>query len=139
MKAECGGDIHHKLCYAINKRLKAEVTYKKDKDTRVIEPHDYGILEGETIRKLLAYQLKGHSRRGGLPDWREFEVAGIRKITVLSERFLGTRPALMHRKWRRVFASVSLRNEKRDVMKTPIEQVENIASAAGRQREEGYA
>ena len=111
MKCEYEGSIHHKLCYAINKRLKAKVTYKKDKDVRIIEPHDYGVLEGEAIRKLLAYQLKGNSRSGGLPDWREFAVAGIRRMTVLRERFQGTRLALKHHKWDRVFASVSLPSE----------------------------
>jgi hypothetical protein len=113
MSAKCEGGIHHDLCYAVNQKLKAEVKYKKDKNVRVIEPHDYGILQGETSRKLLAYQLKGESRSGHLPEWREFEVTDIRQLKILSERFSGTRPALSgtHRKWHRVFASVSIPGE----------------------------
>lgn len=111
MKAKCEGGIHHELCRAINNRLKVKVIYKAGKKFRTFEPHDYGILEGGTIRKLLAYQLEGESRSGGLPDWREFEVAGIRQMIVLSERFPGTRPALKHHKWYRIFASVSMPSE----------------------------
>ena len=111
MKATCEGGIHHELCRAINSRLKVKVKYKEDKEFRTVEPHDYGVLEGKTQRKLLTYELEGESRSGGLPDWREFEVAGIRQIIVLSERFSGTRPALKHHRWSRVFASVSMPGE----------------------------
>jgi hypothetical protein len=113
MRAKCEGGIHHELCYAINKRLKTQVKYKKDKDVRIIEPHDYGVLQGETTPKLLAYQLEGESRSGDLPEWREFEVADIRQLKVLGERFSGSRPALSgeHHNWVRVFASVSIPGE----------------------------
>ena len=113
MRAKCEGGIHHELCYAINKRLEVEVKYKKDKNVRIIEPHDYGVLQGETTRKLLAYQLGGESRSGDVPEWREFEVADIRYLKTLSEHFSGTRAALSgkHHKWYRVFASVSIPGE----------------------------
>jgi hypothetical protein len=106
MKAKCEGGIHHELCHVINNRLKVKVKYQEDKKFRTVEPHDYGILEGESNRKLLVYQLEGESRSGDLPDWRELVVTDIRQVIALSEQFSGTRPARTHHRWSRVFASV---------------------------------
>lgn len=119
MKAKCEGGIHHELCHAINNRHKVKVKYKEGRKFRTVEPHDYGILEGETNRKLLAYQLEGESRSGDLPDWRELAVADIRQMMVLSERFSGPRPAQEHHKWYRVFASVSMPGEGCGCYETP--------------------
>lgn len=53
------------------------------------------------------------NQSGDLPEWREFEVADIRQLKILSERCSGTRPALSgkHHKRHRVFASVSMPGE----------------------------
>jgi len=53
---------------------------------RVVEPHVLGSRRGET--GLLAYQIRGESRSGGLPQWRRFVVDLISGVNVLDEGFL---------------------------------------------------
>jgi hypothetical protein len=65
---------------------------------RIIEPHDYGMLNGTV--KLLSYQLAGASR-GRLPNWRWIEVDAIAEIDLLQRTFRGGRPTSggKHHEW----------------------------------------
>src|SRR5579884_2650862 len=103
--------LHTRLCSAIQNRLLVEFEYHGL--PRIAEPHDYGVVEENKAPKLLAYQIEGKSRSGTLPDWRFFEVPDIRQIRVLRKKFAGTRPVPSgkHKKWHRIFASVSLPGE----------------------------
>jgi hypothetical protein len=73
---------------------------------RIVEPHDYGILQG--VESLLAYQVAGESRSGTARGWKHFEVAHIRYLQVLERRFPGTRAdsAQRHHIWDALFARV---------------------------------
>jgi predicted DNA-binding transcriptional regulator YafY len=74
---------------------------------RVVEPHVLGICGG--AKQLLAYQLRGQSHSGGLPEWRRFVLREIKHLTVLDETFAGPRPypSGQHSRWDRRIAFVS--------------------------------
>ena len=57
---------------------------------RIAEPHVYGITNG--IRQFLGYQVAGGSSRGGIPDWRRFDLHEIRTLQVFEETFPRRRP-----------------------------------------------
>ena len=57
---------------------------------RIAEPHVYGITNG--VRQLLGYQTGGHSSKGGLPDWRRFDLNQISRLSILLQPFPGRRP-----------------------------------------------
>ena len=57
--------------------------------TRIVEPQAYGIHRGE--HQLLAYQVRGLSRSGSLPNWRRFVLAKMSDLDVLPEPFAGRR------------------------------------------------
>jgi predicted DNA-binding transcriptional regulator YafY len=89
---------------AIEKRRLLEFTY--DRHLRLAEPHDYGIHKG--ARKLLCYQVGGHSGSGKVPDWRTFMVDKIADANVTDTSFSGSRNVPgKHIVWERIFASVS--------------------------------
>jgi hypothetical protein len=58
---------------------------------RVVEPHDYGLLNGKA--KLLAYQLYevAASRRPRTEEWRMLELAKFESCDILDETFAGSR------------------------------------------------
>lgn len=56
---------------------------------RVAEPHVYGIKNGQY--QLLAYQIRGDSSSGGLPNWRRVNLDDVSGLTILDERFPGKR------------------------------------------------
>ena len=56
---------------------------------RIAEPHVYGIQSGK--RQLLVYQVAGESRSGGLPNWRRVDLAKVRDLRVIDERFKSRR------------------------------------------------
>ena len=74
---------------------------------RVAEPHDYGVINGET--RLFFYQTGGKSRSGKPVGWRWAVLSKISDLTMLDEHFAGSRAALSERhvKWDVLFASVS--------------------------------
>ena len=87
-----------------NKRL-LRCTY--DGTVRVIEPHDYGVHNGET--KVLAFQrekagLKSDDFRG----WRWLDAAKILDCSVLEDTFRGSRQAIdqQHHHWDVLYARV---------------------------------
>ena len=75
---------------------------------RVVEPHDYGILNGTV--KLLAYQVRapGAGDRKPVRGWRLFDVPKIEACLVLEETFPGSRgdSSQRHMAWDEVFARV---------------------------------
>lgn len=58
------------------------VTFVYDGQHREVEPYMYGIL-GDKLQ-LHAYQITGGSHKGGIPEWRNFEIAKIKNIKVHS-------------------------------------------------------
>lgn len=74
---------------------------------RVAEPHVLGINGG--IKQLLAYQVRGQSSSGGLPEWRRFDLPEISGLSILDETFPGRRPTPSgkHSKWDYQIAVVS--------------------------------
>lgn len=80
--------MNSKICQAIRDRKILKFEYKGLK--RVVEPHCHGTsTKGkETLR---AYQIKGNSRNGGLPDWRPFSVRKMKDIKVSESSFEGKR------------------------------------------------
>lgn len=78
-----------KISEAIKNRNLLEFTY--DGLHRIVEPHTIGISNtGKT--SLAAYQTKGDSSRGNVPDWGQFTVPKIENLKVLDDTFTGTRP-----------------------------------------------
>ncbi|NPT37504.1 hypothetical protein [Paraburkholderia xenovorans] len=57
---------------------------------RVAEPHVYGVLNG--VKQLLVYQTGGQTSKGGILDWRRFDLGHISQLVVLAQSFPGRRP-----------------------------------------------
>lgn len=73
---------------AIKKRCLLAFWY--DGTQRIVEPHTYGI-DGKGHEALSAYQVNIVGETG-TRDWRLFHRDRMSAITVLGERFVGTRP-----------------------------------------------
>jgi hypothetical protein len=59
--------------------------------TRTCEPHVFGVANSR--RQVLCWQEDGLSSRGGLPEWRRFDLSEMTNLTVLrSQKFPGKRP-----------------------------------------------
>jgi hypothetical protein len=56
---------------------------------RVVEPHVLGTKAGH--QRILAYQVRGGSRSGGVPDWRYFDLDRVRSLKLLADGFAGPR------------------------------------------------
>lgn len=75
---------------AILSKSVIEFTYSNHH--RIVEPHVLGIKDG--VIQLLGYQIGGTSSSGGiLPEWRRFELAKTRKLTITDKTFSGPRPS----------------------------------------------
>lgn len=74
---------------------------------RIVEPHDYGILNG--ARKLFGYQVAGSSSSGKLPNWRLLDTNLISDPQLLDRTFPGGRPTPSgrHHKWDRLFIRIT--------------------------------
>lgn len=72
-----------------------------------VEPHDYGIRNGEA--QLLVYQIGGESRSPDPTGWRSLKLSGISDFHVKEETFPGRRPADPERRvvWERLFTRVA--------------------------------
>ena len=72
---------------------------------RILEPHDYGILNGSV--QLLAYQVGGSSSRR-LPNWILMKADEIIDLELLDQTFPGGRPTASgkHLKWQILFIRV---------------------------------
>ena len=73
---------------ALSDHLILKFTYEGK--PRTCEPHVYGVANGQN--QLLCYQLSGRSQRGGLPEWRRFDLAGIQNLRLTKQTFPGYRP-----------------------------------------------
>lgn len=89
---------------ALAARAVIEFTYHGRR--RTVEPHDLGVRHGVT--QLLAYQVRGGSRSGGIPEWRRFDVDDIKEIKLTGESFAAPREAWLRRKphWDRRIAAL---------------------------------
>jgi hypothetical protein len=97
--------MHEELCRAISERR--VIAFSLDGYARVGEPHDFGVIDGET--RLLFYQVGGASRSGRPVGWRWAVVARISGLRLLDDRFPGPRPTPSgrHQRWDLLYASVS--------------------------------
>ncbi len=77
------------ICPAINNLQLISFSYHGY--SRVVEPHTYGV-NTKGHRALRAYQVRGESRTGRVPDWRYFRRDEMYDETVLQETFEGPRP-----------------------------------------------
>ncbi len=76
------------ICQAISDlRL---ISFDYDDHYRVVEPHIYGV-DKKGHHALRAYQVRGYTKLGQLPDWRFFHVDRICRLTILQETFAGPR------------------------------------------------
>ena len=73
--------------------------------SRILEPHDYGILNGSV--QLLAYQVGGSSSRP-LPNWILMKANEIENLDLLDQTFPGGPPTASgkHLKWDKLFIRV---------------------------------
>ena len=76
------------ICQAISALQLISFIY--DGQFRVVEPHTYGV-DTKGHRALRAYQVRGYTKLGQLPDWRFFHVDRISGLTILQETFSGPR------------------------------------------------
>jgi hypothetical protein len=85
-----------------HKRMIRLVYHRK---TRILEPHDHGILNGSV--QLLAYQVGGSSSRP-LPNWILMKANEIVDLDLLDQTFPGGRPTPSgkHLKWDKLFIRV---------------------------------
>ncbi len=77
------------ICKAMAEMKLLEFYY--DDYYRIVEPHTYG-LSGNENEMLVAYQIKGGSKEGSLPGWRQFDLDKIERINILNETFRELRP-----------------------------------------------
>lgn len=96
-------EIDSAIRFAIEHRRLVRLTYHDV--ARLVEPHDYGVINGQA--GLLAYQRQG--RPGARPEWRHFHLHDITNFTVLDEEFAGSRnqPGQAHKQWDELFCRVS--------------------------------
>ena len=75
--------MDEELCRAISERRL--IAFSLDGYARVGEPHDFGVIGGET--RLFFYQVGGASRSGRPLGWRWAVVARISELRLLEDRF----------------------------------------------------
>lgn len=66
------------------------VEFIYDGRRRLCEPHILGSANRQ--RQVLCYQTEGESLRGGIPQWRRFDLKGISEYRVTGDKFSGPRP-----------------------------------------------
>jgi bifunctional DNA-binding transcriptional regulator/antitoxin component of YhaV-PrlF toxin-antitoxin module len=89
---------------AIAHRRIVDLVY--DNRRKQVEPHDYGIRNGQP--QLLVYQRAGESRSNDPIGWRSLKLSSISDFHVKEETFPGRRPADPDRRivWDRLFTRV---------------------------------
>jgi hypothetical protein len=92
------------LWAAIENKRTIQLVYHFKK--RILEPHDYGILNGSV--QLLGYQFAGLSSRP-LPNWLLMKTDEITDLELLTQTFQGGRPTASgkHRRWDKLFIRVA--------------------------------
>ena len=82
------------------------LSLRYDGHLRIVHPHAL-LREDQTRRVLLhAWQSGGSSRTGGLPEWRNFRLAGIAALTILDDIFVGPRQDFNAAVFRHVIYSI---------------------------------
>jgi hypothetical protein len=61
------------------------ITFEYDGYERTVEPHLYGTLGAK--EQLHAYQIRGGSSSGGIPQWRNFRLEIMNNVSVNDEFF----------------------------------------------------
>ena len=83
-----------------------EIRYKHQ--SRLVEPHDYGVQRG--VERLLVYQLRATGGTAGKHaiGWRLFDVSKIESLVVLETPFQGSRreSGQDHHAWDVLYARV---------------------------------
>ena len=69
-----------------NKKL---LEFDHDGFHRIVEPHVYGSKSGKDV--ILAYQVRGSSSSGNIPNWRRMVLNKISNMRILNEEFDGLR------------------------------------------------
>ena len=90
---------------AIGAKHLIQLRYKNQ--TRVVEPHDFGVQHG--VQRLLVYQLNSTGGTGShTVGWRLFDVGKIESLAVLEAKFKGSRRAAHqdHHTWDVLYARV---------------------------------
>lgn len=89
---------------AISEKRLVEFSYQGFQ--RIAEIHVYGIKGG--IHQILAYQTRGQSKSGRLPNWRRVNLREVVGICLLDEIFPGRRPNPSgdHSDWDSIIAMV---------------------------------
>jgi len=98
--------VDSRIRQAIAERKLVEIRYKHQ--TRIVEPHDYGVQVG--VDRLLVYQLRvtGASAGKDATGWRLLDVEKIESLVVLETTFKGSRGAAHqeHHAWDVLYARV---------------------------------
>jgi hypothetical protein len=64
---------------------KKTITFEYDGYERTVEPHLYGKLGND--EQLHAYQIRGRSSSGNIPEWRNFKLEKMNNVAVNDEVF----------------------------------------------------
>ena len=98
--------VDSRIRQAIAGKNLVEIRYKRR--SRIVEPHDYGVLRG--VERLLVYQLRTTGATAGKDafGWRLFDVAKIESLVVLETPFKGSRreSGQDHHAWDVLYARV---------------------------------
>ena len=98
--------VDARIRQAIAGKNLVEIRYKHQ--TRIVEPHDYGVKRG--VDRLLVYQLRvtaGKTAKDAV-GWRLFDVPKIESLVVLEATFRGSRgqSGQAHHAWDVLYARV---------------------------------
>jgi len=81
------------------------VSFTYDGKHRICEPHVLGNTNGQD--QILTWQSSGGSVRGGLPQWRRFDLSGITNLKIMGRKFAGYREVpFPHSVWDTVYLTV---------------------------------
>ncbi len=98
--------VDSRIRQAIAGKNLVEIRYKHQ--SRIVEPHDYGVQRG--VERLLVYQLRTTGATAGKDafGWRLFDVPKIESLVVLETTFKGSRGASHqeHHAWDVLYARV---------------------------------
>lgn len=64
---------------------KKTITFEYDGQSRTVESHHSGILGNS--QQIHGYQIKGGSKSGKIPEWRNFEIKKIKNLAKNDEIF----------------------------------------------------
>ncbi|HEX7965713.1 MAG TPA: hypothetical protein VF651_08355 [Gammaproteobacteria bacterium] len=77
------------ICEALATRSLLQICY--DDHYRIVEPNAYGA-DPRGNQVLLAYQTEGGGGHDSRAGWRVLDIRAMKRVSVLTEHFLGPRP-----------------------------------------------